>query len=122
MKCPTNKYIQPPKGFTQDNFWYNISSCENIRTICNWHCTLEKYPTDPIGHVFGLLTGKYWDVIVKCSWPVKRSQALLRKKFLVSSITLHSPWSCLQKAQRSVICKEEEVYGEKGSYPLCIGH
>lgn len=37
-----NKHIQPPTGFTQDNFWYNTNSCEDIKMIYNWHCILEN--------------------------------------------------------------------------------
>lgn len=100
MKCPTNKHIQPPTGFTQDSFWYNMGSCENIKTVYNWYCTLEKYLTDPVGHVFGLLTGKYLNLIERCSLLVKPSQALLKEKPLVSSIILHSPWGCPAKGTK----------------------
>lgn len=30
-----NKHIQLPTGFTQDNFWNNIGSCENINITYN---------------------------------------------------------------------------------------
>lgn len=30
-----NKHIQLPIGFTQDNFWYDIGSCENLNITYN---------------------------------------------------------------------------------------
>lgn len=97
-----NKYIQPPTGFTQDNFWWHIGSYENIKIISNWHCILEKYLTDPIGNVFGLLTRKYLDLMERCSWLagyLSTAEMLLKDKFLGNIFILHSAVGRLQRCK-----------------------
>lgn len=46
MKCYQTNTFKPSTGFTQDNFWCNTDSRENIKVIHNWHCILEKYLID----------------------------------------------------------------------------
>lgn len=72
----------------------------------NWHCTLEKYLTDPIGHVFAVLSGKISGVDRKVLSQAQPRLIQREIKFLVSSTVPHSPWGCLQRAPRSAIWKE----------------
>lgn len=100
-----NKHIQPGTGFTQDNFWYNTGSCKNIEIIYNRHCILEKYLTDPIGNIFGLPTGKYLDLIDRCSGladQISIAKTLLKEEFCINITIFHSALGL--PAKRADIC------------------